>query len=160
VFKLLASAFKRLTTAMTAPFQALWVKIQRMFNVNVITAKLIAPLTKKIKSLIVLRPDSWKDYYKFGRIYVYKKLFLLLIVCLCAVVFIVCRNYLPAVEPVETAEAVVTDVPMTTTTWICRASPARPISARRTAGSALPATSRTVPRPGTASSTTASQARL
>ncbi|HQQ89248.1 MAG TPA: hypothetical protein PLU82_03370 [Oscillospiraceae bacterium] len=110
MFKLLASAFKRLTTAMTAPFQALWVKIQRMFNVNVITAKLIAPLTKKIKSLIVLRPDSWKDYYKFGRIYVYKKLFLLLIVGVCAVVFIVCRNYLPAVEQVEAAESVVTDV--------------------------------------------------
>ncbi len=47
MFKLLASAFKRLTTAMTAPFQALWVKIQRMFNVNVITAKLIAPLPKR-----------------------------------------------------------------------------------------------------------------
>ncbi len=110
VFKLLASAFKRLTTAMTAPFQTLWIKIQRLFNVNVITAKFVAPLTKKIKSLIVLRPDSWKDYYKFGRVYVYKKLFLLLIVGVCAVVFIVCKNYLPKVERAEAAEAVVTDV--------------------------------------------------
>ncbi|HNW03958.1 MAG TPA: hypothetical protein PLP20_03165 [Oscillospiraceae bacterium] len=110
MFKLLASAFKRLTTAMTAPFQTLWVKIQRMFNVNVITAKLVAPLTKKIKSLIVLRPDSWKDYYKFGRLYVYKKLFLLLVVGTCAIVFIVCKNYLPQVERAEAEEAVVTDI--------------------------------------------------
>lgn len=110
MFKLLASAFKRLTTAMTAPFQTLWIKIQRLFNVNVITAKFVAPLTKKIKSLIVLRPDSWKDYYKFGRVYVYKKLFLLLIVGACAVVFIVCKNYLPQIERTEAAEAVVTDV--------------------------------------------------
>lgn len=88
MFKLLQSAFKRLITAVTSPFRIFIVRIQRMFNINVITAKLIGPLTKQVKSLITLRPQSREDYYVIGRFWVYKKLFLTLTLVLCAGIFI------------------------------------------------------------------------
>ena len=82
------SIFKRLMTAVTNPFRLLVVRAQRLFNVNVLTAKLIPTLTKKVKSLITLRPQSPKDYFSVGRYWVYKKLLLTLVLVACAGVFI------------------------------------------------------------------------
>lgn len=105
LFKLLLSAFKRLTTAITGPFRMMIVRVQRMFNVNIITAKLIAPLTKKVKSLITLRPQSRADYYSIGRYWVYKKLFLTLILALCAGVFLYFIMFAPKL-PAQPAQPV------------------------------------------------------
>ena len=87
------------------------VGIQRMFNVNVITGKLIAPLTKKVKSLITLKPQSRDDYYSIGRHWVYKKLFLTVILLVCAGVFIYFTMFAPKlVTAPVTQTAVKTDV--------------------------------------------------
>ena len=88
MFKLLASIFKRVVTAVTNPFRMLVVRIQRMFNVNILTAKLIPPLTKKVKSLVTLKPQSPRDYFSVGRYWVYKKLFLFLILLLLSLIHI------------------------------------------------------------------------
>ena len=88
MFKLLTSAMKRIITAVTSPFRMMIVKLQRLFNINIITAKLITPLTKKVKSLITLKPQSRSDYVVIGRLWVYKKLFFTLVLVLCAGVFI------------------------------------------------------------------------
>ena len=88
MFKLLASIFKRVVTAVTNPFRMLVVRIQRMFNVNILTAKLIPPLTKKVKALVTLKPQSPQDYFSVGRYWVYKKLML-------TVVFVLAPMYGP-----------------------------------------------------------------
>lgn len=88
MFKLLSSVLKRVVTAVTNPFRMLVVRAQRLFNVNILTAKLIPPLTKKVKSLVTLKPQSPADYFSIGRYWVYKKLFLTLVLALCAGVFL------------------------------------------------------------------------
>ncbi|MEG1971949.1 MAG: hypothetical protein RR315_02225, partial [Oscillospiraceae bacterium] len=110
MFKLIQSIFKRVITAVTSPFRMMIVRVQRMFNINVITAKLISPLTKKVRELITLRPQSKEDYYIFGKHWVYKKLFLTIILVVCAGVLIYFNMFaapLPAVGP---AAAVTTAV--------------------------------------------------
>lgn len=111
MFQLLGSFFKRLTTIVTTPFRLAIVKIQRLFNVNIISAKLISPLRKTIKKLITLKPESRTDYVVVGKWWVYKKLFLTIILVICAGVFIYFNMFaskLPAAMP--TAAAVKTDV--------------------------------------------------
>ncbi|MEG1568468.1 MAG: hypothetical protein RR349_02870 [Oscillospiraceae bacterium] len=111
MFKLIESAFKRIMTAVTNPFRMIIVSIQKLFNINVITAKLIAPLSKKVKSLIVLKPQSREDYYTIGKHWVYKKLFLTLVLMLCAGVLIYFTMFAPKVPPsAPTASAVTTNV--------------------------------------------------
>lgn len=111
MFQLLASFFKRLTTVVTTPFRLAIVKIQRLFNVNILSAKLISPLRKTVKKLITLKPQSRTDYVVVGKWWVYKKLFLTVILVLCAGVFIYFNMFaskLPAAMP--TAAAVKTNV--------------------------------------------------
>ena len=92
-------------------FRLLIVRIQRRFNVNILTAKLIPPLTKKVKSLVTLKPQSPQDYFSFGRYWVYKKLFLALILALCAGVFLYFSMIAPKVSPQSTQpEQVMTTV--------------------------------------------------
>ena len=76
MLKLLLSVFKRLITAVTSPFRMMIVRFQRLFNINILTAKLIPLLTKKVRALITLKPQSQKDYFSVGRYWVYKKLML------------------------------------------------------------------------------------
>lgn len=111
MFKLLASVFKRIVTAVTNPFRVLLVRIQRAFNINVITAKLIPHLTKKVKELITLKPQSRNDYFVIGRWWVYKKLFLTIILALCAGVFIYFNMFASKLPAAVTAPvSVTTDV--------------------------------------------------
>ncbi|GKH50557.1 hypothetical protein CE91St46_16680 [Eubacteriales bacterium] len=111
MFKLLKSALKRLTTAVTSPFRMIIVRIQRMFNFNVITAKLITPLTRQVKSLITLRPQSRDDYYVIGRWWVYKKLFMTLVLVICAGILIYFTMFAPKLPSAPSqARAVATDV--------------------------------------------------
>jgi antitoxin component YwqK of YwqJK toxin-antitoxin module len=106
VFKLLTSAFKRILTAVTSPFRMMLVKFMRLFNINILTAKLIAPLTKQVKSLITLRPQSPKDYVSIGPFWVYKKLFATLVLVACAGVFLyftMIASKVPTVPAQQTA---------------------------------------------------------
>ena len=106
-FKLLMSAFKRLTTAITSPFRMMIVRIQRLFNINILTAKLISPLTKKVKSLLTLRPKAKEDYVSIGRFWVFKKLFLTLVLVLCAGVFLYFTMFAPPLPTKPPAPAAV-----------------------------------------------------
>ncbi len=110
LIKLLFSAMKRVTTAMTSPFRMMLVSIQRLFNINVITAKLISPLTRKIKELLAIRPKNKDDYHTIGGFLVYKKIFYTVILVMCAGVFIYFSIY---AQPIPTqyqdsAEAITT----------------------------------------------------
>ncbi|MEG0338364.1 MAG: hypothetical protein RR573_00445 [Oscillospiraceae bacterium] len=108
MFKLIVSAFKRIMTAVTNPFRMIIVSIQKMFNINVITAKLIAPLTKKVKSLIVLKPQSREDYFTVGKHWVYKKLIATSILVLCAGVLIYFTMFAQKPPPTAPVQANVT----------------------------------------------------
>ena len=110
MLKLLMSAFRRIVTAVTNPFRMLLVRVQRMFNINVITAKLVRPLTKKVKELITLRPQSREDYYVIGKWWVYKKVFLTLLLAACAGVFIYFSMFAPKLPAAATAASVETTV--------------------------------------------------
>lgn len=111
MFKLLLSVFRRAATAITNPFRVVLLQLQRLFNVNILTAKLVAPFTKKVKSLITLKPQSKADYYVIGRHWVYKKLFLTVLLVICAAVFLYFNLFAPKLpaQPAQ-AEAVKTDV--------------------------------------------------
>ncbi|MCL2056099.1 MAG: hypothetical protein FWH02_02640 [Oscillospiraceae bacterium] len=85
---LLASMIKRLITAITRPFQMALVGLRRMLNVNVISAKIIKPLTTNVKKLMKLSPSGKSDYVRVGRYLVFKQLLLLGVLVLCAGVFI------------------------------------------------------------------------
>lgn len=95
LLNLILSSFRRLTTALTTPFRLFVVKIIRMFNINVLSSKLVAPLTKKVKQLISLKPQSKKDYFTFGRYFIYKKLFVALIIVVCAGIFLYFQMFAP-----------------------------------------------------------------
>lgn len=113
MFKLLSSVLKRVVTAVTNSFRMLVVRAQRLFNVNILTAKLIPPLTKKVKSLVTLKPQSPADYFSIGRYWVYKKLFLTLVLALCAGVFLYFSMFAEKL-PAQTAS---TQTVMTTVTF-------------------------------------------
>ena len=98
LFQLLVSAFQRLTLAVVNPFRVLIRRVQQLFNINLITAKLIVPLNQKIRSLMSLRPQSRKDYVTVGGLWVYKKLILLIVLVLCAGVFMYFMLYAPKIE--------------------------------------------------------------
>ncbi|MFV0402309.1 MAG: MORN repeat-containing protein [Oscillospiraceae bacterium] len=111
MFKLISSVFKRITTAVSSPFRMLIVRIQKMFNVNIISAKLIKPLTANVRKIITLRPSSKADYVAIGRLWVYRKLFYALILALCAGVIIYFAAFAPKVEPAPaTMTQIKTDV--------------------------------------------------
>jgi antitoxin component YwqK of YwqJK toxin-antitoxin module len=107
MFALLASMLKRLITAISSPFRMLIVRLQRMLNINVISAKLIQPLTKNVKKLMTLRPSEKSDYVKVGGFLVFKQLIALIILAACAGVFIYFSMFS---SPVEAAPAVMTEI--------------------------------------------------
>lgn len=110
MLKLLLSVFKRLITAVTSPFRMMIVRFQRLFNVNILTAKLIPLLTKKVRALITLKPQSQKDYFSVGRYWVYKKLMLTVVFVLCAGVFLYFTMFAPKVstQPVQPEQVLTT----------------------------------------------------
>lgn len=100
LLKLLLSALQRVVTAISAPFRMLLVRARRLFNVNVLTAKLIQPLTKHMKRLLRLRPTQRSDYVSVGRFLVFKQLPRLLVVALCAGIFIYFSAFAQKVESI------------------------------------------------------------
>ncbi|MDL2232096.1 hypothetical protein LJC63_00760 [Ruminococcaceae bacterium OttesenSCG-928-L11] len=112
MIKLLTSILRRIITAVSSPFRMLIVRIQKLFNVNIISAKLIKPLTGNVKKIITLRPSSREDYVSIGRFWVYRKLFYFLILAVCAAVFIYFAAF--ATKP-EATPVSMTDVQTTIT---------------------------------------------
>ncbi len=48
-FQLLGKAFLRLRTAVMNPFQRVVRRVQQIFNVNIITSRLVAPINAKVR---------------------------------------------------------------------------------------------------------------
>jgi len=95
---LILSMVNRLITAISTPFRMLIVKTQRMFNINVISGKLIQPLTKNVSELMSLRPSGKSDYVKIGKYLVFKKLFAFIVFVACAGVFLYFQMFAGKVE--------------------------------------------------------------
>ncbi len=105
------SFLTRLITAVTSPFRKIIISISKLFNVNLWAAKIISPLNKLIRNLFKVKPESSKDYYTFGRIMVFKKVFLLISLCICAGVLIYFTMFAEqiATPPMQPTD-VVTDI--------------------------------------------------
>ncbi len=105
----LLSLFKRMTTAITSPFRRILLSFRRLFNVNVWSAKLVRPLTKWVKSTLTLKPKSKDDYYTVGKFLVFKKIFLFIVLVVCAGIFLYFTMFADPVQPPpSTATAVIT----------------------------------------------------
>ncbi len=104
------SSFTRVITAITAPFRMGLLRIMRLFNINVITAKLVRPLNKAIRQIMKSKPTSSDDYISIGKFLVYKNIFMLVVLGSCAAIFIYFSMFasaLPTVPP--SPEAVLTN---------------------------------------------------
>lgn len=111
IFKLLASVLGRIVTAVSSPFRMLVIQAQRLLNINIITAKLIQPLTKNVRKLLRLRPTEKSDYVSVGRFLVFRQLFAFLVLAACAGVFVFFGMYAGKVKQAPvTLQHITTDV--------------------------------------------------
>ena len=110
LFKLIQKAFVRLRTAAMNPFRRVIRRVQQLFNVNLITAKLITPINKKIRELLNIKPQTSDDYVTVGIFWISKKLIYFLIFAACAAVFIYFNWFAAPVEDTVTTSNVVTTV--------------------------------------------------
>ena len=65
--QLLGKAFIRLRTAVMNPFQRVVRRIQQLFNANIITSKLVAPINAKVRKILSGEAKSPEDYFTVGR---------------------------------------------------------------------------------------------
>ena len=87
-FQLLGKAFLRLRTAVMNPFQRVVRRVQQIFNVNIITSRLVAPINAKVRKILNGEAKSPEDYFTVGRFWISKMLVYFLIMAGCAAVFI------------------------------------------------------------------------
>lgn len=87
-FQLLGKAFLRLRTAVMNPFQRVVRRVQQIFNVNIITSRLVAPINAKVRKILNGEAKSPEDYFTIGRFWISKMLVYFLILAGCAAVFI------------------------------------------------------------------------
>lgn len=87
-FSFLGRAFVRLRTAVMNPFRRVVRRIQQIFNVNMITAKLAGPINAKVRKILGGEAKSPGDYFTVGRFWISKALVYILILAACAFVFI------------------------------------------------------------------------
>lgn len=110
LFGLIQKAFVRLRTAAMNPFRRVIRRVQQLFNVNLITAKLITPINKKIRELLSVKPKSKEDYVTIGIFWISKKLIHFLIFAACAAVFIYFTWFASPVEDTVSTTNVVTTI--------------------------------------------------
>ena len=87
-FSFLGRAFVRLRTAVMNPFRRVVRRIQQIFNVNMITAKLAGPINAKVRKILGGEAKSPEDYFSIGRFWISKALVYIVILASCAFVFI------------------------------------------------------------------------
>lgn len=98
IIGLLKALATRIKALALNPFRNLGREIQRLFNANMIAAKVIQPITKKSRELFHIKPESEKDYYSVGRFFIAKKLIVAVVVLGCVSVF---AYFILIAEPVE-----------------------------------------------------------
>lgn len=88
IFSFLGRSFVRLRTAVMNPFRRVVRRIQQIFNVNMITAKMAGPINAKVRKILGGEAKSPEDYYTLGRFWISKALIYIAILAACAFVFI------------------------------------------------------------------------
>ena len=69
-FNLFSKAFVRLRTAVMHPFRRIVRKVQQVFNVSLISARLVTPITAKVRKILNGEARSPEDYFTVGRFWV------------------------------------------------------------------------------------------
>lgn len=109
-FNFLGKAFTRLRTAIMNPFRRVLRRIQQIFNVNMITAKMAGPLNTKIRKILGNEAKSPEDYFTIGNFWISKALVYIFILAACAFVYIYFGWISPAKMDVVTTENRITSV--------------------------------------------------
>ena len=109
-FSFLGRAFVRLRTAVMNPFRRVVRRVQQIFNVNMITAKLAGPINAKVRKILGGEAKSPEDYFTIGRFWVSKALVYILILAACAFVFIYFSWLAPPIADSITTENRITSV--------------------------------------------------
>lgn len=109
-FSLLGKAFIRLRTAVMNPFQRVVRRIQQLFNANIITSKLVAPINAKVRKILSGEAKSPEDYFTVGRFWISRMLVYFLILAGCAAVFIYFNWIASPVSDTTATENVTTTV--------------------------------------------------
>ena len=109
-FSLLGKAFIRLRTAVMNPFQRVVRRIQQLFNANIITSKLVAPINAKVRKILSGEAKSPEDYFTVGRFWISRMLVYFLILAGCAAIFIYFNWIASPVSDTTATENVTTTV--------------------------------------------------
>ena len=109
-FSFLGKAFTRLRTAVMNPFRRILRRIQQIFNVNMITAKLAGPLNTKIRQILGDKAKSPEDYFTIGGFWISKALVYIMVLGACAAVYIYFGWISPVKPDVVTTENRITSV--------------------------------------------------
>ena len=109
-FSFLSKAFVRIRTAVMNPFRRVVRRVQQIFNVNMITAKLSGPINEKIRKILGNEAKSPEDYVTLGGLWISKALIYILILAGCAFVFIYFNWIASPVSDSITTESKITSV--------------------------------------------------
>lgn len=109
-FRFLGRTFVRLRTAVMNPFRRVVRRIQQIFNVNMITAKLAGPINAKVRKILGGEAKSPEDYFTVGRFWISKALVYILILAACAFVFIYFNWIAPPISDSVKTENRITSV--------------------------------------------------
>ena len=108
LLSLFQKAFVRLRTAVMNPFRRVIRRTQQLSNANLITAKLINPINKKLREIFSFKPKAKEDYITVGNFWISRKVIYFLIVAICAGVFIYFTWFASDVQETTTTTNVVT----------------------------------------------------
>ena len=92
------------------PFQRVVRRIQQLFNANIITSKLVAPINAKVRKILSGEAKSPEDYFTVGRFWISRMLVYFLILAGCAAVFIYFNWIASPVSDTTATENVTTTV--------------------------------------------------
>ncbi|MBS6397839.1 MAG: hypothetical protein KH452_11940 [Clostridiales bacterium] len=92
------------------PFRRVMRRVQQLFNVNLISAKLVTPINAKVRKIMSGEAKSPEDYFTVGRFWISKALVYILILGACAAVFIYFNWIAPPVSDTTTAESRITSI--------------------------------------------------
>lgn len=107
----IAKSFTRLKVAVMNPFRRITRRVQQMFNANMVSAKLASPINAKIRKIMGGEAKSEEDYFSIGNLWISKALIYIVILAVCAFVFIYFSWINPARKNNTTqTESIITDV--------------------------------------------------
>ncbi len=101
LFKYILNRSKR---TVLLPFYNYMYKFKKIANLKVLLSKLFAKFSASFRNLFSMRPKDATDYYYIGRLGIYKKLLVLLLLLICLSPVIYFEFFAPKVDTVDVAE--------------------------------------------------------